>query len=80
MPSEAGLVAGQFRVIVRLGGGGMGEVFLAEQVGLDRKVVLKLVHAHLFANRRIFVEPAQEGARSAGRPGAHHERQGGETR
>jgi serine/threonine-protein kinase len=45
------LVAGQFRILSRLGAGGMGEVYLAEQLGLDRKVVLKVVHANLFANR-----------------------------
>ena len=34
---------GDFRLIERLGGGGMGVVFLAEQVSLKRKVALKLI-------------------------------------
>ena len=34
---------GGFRVLRRLGGGGMGMVYVAEQPGLDRRVALKLV-------------------------------------
>ncbi len=34
---------GEFRLIQRLGGGGMGVVFLAEQESLHRKVALKLI-------------------------------------
>jgi len=34
---------GQFRLLARLGGGGMGVVYAAEQDGLQRRVALKLV-------------------------------------
>jgi len=34
---------GEFRLLKRLGGGGMGVVFLAEQPKLDRKVAVKLI-------------------------------------
>ena len=35
-------VASQFEVIKRLGAGGMGAVYLAEQLGMGRKVVIKV--------------------------------------
>jgi eukaryotic-like serine/threonine-protein kinase len=37
----------RYRVIRRLGGGGMAAVFLAEQTSLGREVVLKVLHPHL---------------------------------
>jgi serine/threonine protein kinase len=37
---------GDFRLLERLGGGGMGAVYLAEQVSLRRRVALKLIHPH----------------------------------
>ncbi len=38
---------GEFRLIARLGGGGMGVVFLAEQTALHRQVALKLIRPEL---------------------------------
>ena len=37
----------RYRVLHRLGGGGMAEVYVAEQVQLARRVVLKVLHPHL---------------------------------
>jgi len=37
----------RYRVIRRLGGGGMADVYLAEQALLTRRVVIKVLHAHL---------------------------------
>ena len=37
----------RYRVLRRLGGGGMASVYLAEHTQLDKPVVLKVLHAHL---------------------------------
>lgn len=37
----------RYRIRSRLGGGGMATVFRAEQVSLDREVVVKVLHPHL---------------------------------
>ena len=46
---EAGQVVGHFWIIAPLGKGGMGEVYLAGDKQLDRKVALKLLPAGLTA-------------------------------
>jgi serine/threonine-protein kinase len=45
-----GQTLGDFHVLLRLGQGGMGQVFLAEQVSLRRKVALKILRADLAGN------------------------------
>jgi serine/threonine-protein kinase len=47
-----GQVVGEFRILHRLGRGGMGQVYLAEQTSLKRKVALKLLHPDLASNER----------------------------
>jgi serine/threonine-protein kinase len=37
----------RYRVLQRLGGGGMADVFLADHAQLERPVVIKVLHAHL---------------------------------
>src|SRR6185436_18352930 len=37
----------RYRVLSRIGGGGMAEVYVAEQVQLARRVVIKVLHPHL---------------------------------
>jgi serine/threonine-protein kinase len=44
-----GLTLGDFHVLRRLGRGGMGDVYLAEQVSLKRKVALKILRSDLAA-------------------------------
>src|SRR5256886_1255969 len=53
---------GHYRVLSLLGAGGMGDVYLAEDTRLKRKVALKLLPAELTANRdrlRRFEQEAQ---------------------
>jgi serine/threonine-protein kinase len=45
-----GRTLGDFHVLRRLGEGGMGQVYLAEQISLKRKVALKLLKADLASN------------------------------
>jgi eukaryotic-like serine/threonine-protein kinase len=45
---------GDFQVLRLLGQGGMGQVYLAEQISLKRKVALKLLRPELAANQTAF--------------------------
>ncbi|MCY1039856.1 protein kinase [Corallococcus sp. bb12-1] len=47
--SDALVLDGRFRVLGPLGSGGMGEVYLGEQVSLGRKVAIKVLHHDLHA-------------------------------
>src|SRR3984885_14865064 len=58
------LVDGRYRVMSRLGTGGMAEVFLAEDQQLGRKVALKLLHRR-FAEDPDFVERFRREAQAA---------------
>lgn len=44
---------GQFRIVERIGRGGMGEVYKAEQPAMDRLVAIKILHSKLAARKDL---------------------------
>ncbi len=66
MPLSAGARVGRYLIEAPLGAGGMGEVYLAEDTGLHRRVALKLLPGVLAEDdtaRRRLVREAQAAAR-----------------
>ncbi|HEX5272849.1 MAG TPA: protein kinase, partial [Gemmataceae bacterium] len=69
MPSELltpGARVGRYEVIAHLAGGGMGQVYKARDVELDRVVALKVLPRHV-AENPVMVERFRREARSAAR-------------
>jgi len=59
---SAGATLSHYRIISKIGAGGMGEVYLAQDTKLDRKVALKILPADVAANQqrmRRFVQEAR---------------------
>src|SRR3954462_10734956 len=67
--TEGTVVDGRYRVISRIGSGGMAAVWLADDTSLNRRVALKVLHSR-FAQDREFVERFRREAESAA--GLHH--------
>src|SRR5260370_13967690 len=62
MPISDGTRVGRYEVRASLGAGGMGEVYLAQDTKLDRKVALKILPAEIAAHRdrmRRFIQEAK---------------------
>ncbi len=51
MTLSTGTKHGRYEIRSKIGAGGMGEVYLAQDTKLDRKVALKLLPAELASNR-----------------------------
>ncbi len=62
--SEGSVFDGRYRILGRIGGGGMADVYLAEDTHLQRRVALKVLHRH-FAQDRQFVERFRREAEAA---------------
>src|SRR5437667_2548188 len=66
MPSQSpGTSLSHYRILSKLGAGGMGEVYLAQDTKLDRKIALKILPADLAANQdrmRRFTQEAKSAA------------------
>jgi serine/threonine protein kinase len=64
-PSRVGeVIDGQWRLLARLGGGGMGEVYRAEHVDAGRVVAIKVLRPELASSA---MHRAPGAARGAGR-------------
>jgi serine/threonine-protein kinase len=62
MNTAAGTNLGRYEIRSKIGEGGMGEVYLAQDTKLDRKVALKILPAEVAANQdrmRRFVQEAK---------------------
>src|SRR5882757_2966341 len=64
MPREVGDNINQYKIISRLGSGGMGEVYLAQDIRLQRNVALKLLHEDVTRNDE-WVRRFEQEARAA---------------
>lgn len=66
VPLTKGTEIGHYKIISKIGAGGMGEVYLAEDTQLDRKVALKFLPPHLSqdeAARARFTREAKAAAK-----------------
>lgn len=62
--TQDSLLDGRYRILQRLGSGGMADVWLAEDTHLQRRVALKVLHAR-FVQDREFVERFRREAEAA---------------
>src|SRR5688500_11631681 len=72
MPVEIGqLIAGKYRIVRLVGEGGMGSVYEGENVRINRRVAIKVLHAAFTGNAEVMQRFERE-AQAAGRIGNDH--------
>jgi tRNA A-37 threonylcarbamoyl transferase component Bud32 len=59
------VIDGRYRILERLGEGGMGAVFVAEHLQLQKRVALKTIHGQFADNREMAARFAREAMTSA---------------
>jgi serine/threonine-protein kinase len=64
--SEGSVVDGRYRVLSRLGAGGMADVWLAEDTHLQRRVALKVLHRRFIQDREFVERFRREAEHAAG--------------
>jgi eukaryotic-like serine/threonine-protein kinase len=60
------VVDGRYRVLAKIGGGGMADVWLAEDAHLQRKIALKVLHPRLAQDREFVMRFQREAESAAG--------------
>jgi len=65
------LVEGKYRIMGLIGEGGMGAVYLGENVRIQRKVAIKVLHGSFSGNSEVVARFERE-AQAAGRIGNDH--------
>src|SRR5215475_6040980 len=71
MPITIGQSLGNYRVVKKLGSGGMGAVYLAEHPLIGKKVALKVIHRELARNHEVVTRFFNE-ARIVNQIGSEH--------
>jgi serine/threonine-protein kinase len=66
-----GQTIGNYRILNKIGTGGMGAVFVAEHPAIGKKVAVKVIHRELAANKEVVSRFFQE-ARSVNKIGHEH--------
>ena len=67
-PLKTGTTLGRYGILSQLGAGGMGEVYLAEDSKLDRKVALKILPADVASKQERMAVRQSLTARKAAKP------------
>lgn len=65
------LIDGKYRIVKMIGEGGMGAVYMGENVRINRKVAIKVLHAAYTGNQEVMQRFERE-AQAAGRIGNDH--------
>lgn len=67
----AGQLIGNYRILAKIGTGGMGAVYLAEHPLIGKKIALKVIHRELASNKEVVQRFFQE-ARAVNKIGNEH--------